>query len=248
MRLRPRYYGEVALLWSGAALLLGMLSWLFVLAPKANHALDQMNTALLTVNRPCAAGQKNCGTLAAANGAIGSLNSAAQSLGAVAPHAQTVLNSSNAAVNQFSSDLHSQMTRVGTLLDSANSTTQQLNTDLGTANKAVAGLTRTEGVADTALTSFGNTADSASELLNNRALLSTIRSLSKTSKNVSGISGDVFAVTDRFVHPPPCKTFRCRLGRIWSVIPVARNGFELYNAVTNAVGGSQIYGTVRVKK
>jgi ABC-type transporter Mla subunit MlaD len=221
MRRGPRYYGEVALLWSGAALLLGMLIWLFVLAPKANHALDQTNRALVTVNRPCDKNGKNCGTLASVSSAASNVNT---QVNEVTKQIGGVASSTQSAVSQVASDIHAESVQLVTTTkqggDAISNAGTQLATDLKTFNGVLKRAQPIETNASAELITLRDTTKSLNDLLKGALMHNMLVSMNGVAANLNGTTGDIRTWTDREINPPKCKGRRCIFRRIWGGIKV----------------------------
>lgn len=248
MRRGPRYFAEITALLSFAALCISASIFLGATLPKAMRALDGANTALATVNRPCKSDGSSCGTLAGVQHAMIKLQSAGSEMASLSCPARDLLISTKNAVNSSSLDLHTQMSAAGSLIGNGNLAVAQLNADLVSVNSAIRRLSAFETSANSEILAAKSATDTFNHLIQSQYVTNTLASAAGIAKSWNGISANALEVTNRFVHPPKCRNFRCRVGRIWSYLPVASRGFELYNDVTQAFGGTQINGTVKVEK
>lgn len=224
MRRGLRYYGEVAILWCGAALLLGSLVALIVLVPKADRLLAKSNTSVDMLNRPCSKNGSNCGTLASLNEAAGSVQGVAVSAQRTVLQLGGVASSAQATVSSLGSDVHADSVALQGVTTAAQAavsqTSNQLTNDLVTLNGVLAKAQPIEDSANRELLALHATTESLNAQLNSQLLHNMLESMSGVAANLNGTTGDIRTWTDREINPPRCKGKRCIVRRVFGVFKV----------------------------
>lgn len=224
MRRGPRYYGEVAILWCGAALLLGVLVAVIVLVPKANRLLVKSNASIDTVNRPCSKDGKNCGTLASLNSAATSLQGVATSAQGAVTQVGQVAKAAQGTITSMGNDVHAESAAlIETTQASKTAITgaaNQMTQDLATLNTVLAKAQPIEDSANSEILALHATTLSLNEQLNSQLLHNMLKSMAGIADNMNGTTSDIRIWTHRELYPPKCKGRVCVARRIWGAIKV----------------------------
>ncbi len=186
--------------------------------------LGGVNTALATINHPCAQGP--CGTLAAFTKAVTKAGDATvttqiqeQAIGKQVSATMTALQTIPAHVN-------------GTM-DGLTGTAQTASTSLQTITDGLTPvLASTKSTVDDVGAALGSVGTAAKGLLPLESDTDTaVRGLLPLEANAATITGNLGATTTDFqtkfhifLFPPPCKTFGCKVKRTW---PYIKGGAEM---------------------
>ena len=187
-------------------------AWVYVpqIGSRAITALDGINGALTTVNRP------KSGTLAQIDGATEDLRLVLVPIGKVAIHEQHQLDTIDNLVQRTGSDLH---LALGSLTDAGMAATgalHQSSTDLATFNGAISSAqARIEAVAVTQSQVDASIKEITDDMTTNS------KELGAVAVNTANVTSDIAKVTDHFekiIDAPKKRTFWGTVKQGWQIL------------------------------
>lgn len=195
----------------------------------------------VAISKPCDQFQKNCGLLANTNLLLANLQ-------ITDTKANTTIDDVNTSQKQIASHAIEEIDAIKSATNSLTSNSQNFNPLLKSATASLNKFQTIEDSTNDDLIAVKTTTLSLNSQINSTYIQNTEKSVAGIASNFDYMSSDLKTQYNTLVYPKPCATFGCRFVRFGKAVPVIGRYFEGAQAIRSFFSGTQIYGSVKVKK